>query len=139
MLQKLKVALKIDRGFALVWESSRKWAILGLIVIMLIGLSPVVILNFHRLIVDVIADAIAEKTEGASALVLKFILYIVIVEVIVAGLRALSGYIIQAQSLEVQDHVLDTLHRKSNSLDLSYYENPEYHDTLHLAQMDLDA
>jgi len=40
----------------------------------------------------------------------------------------------QAQSLVLTDKVTDVLHRQSVAVDLEYYEDSRYHDTLHRAQ-----
>jgi ATP-binding cassette subfamily B protein len=42
----------------------------------------------------------------------------------------------QAMSLAVTDHVFDIMHAKSVEVDLEYYENPQYFDTLHRAQQE---
>ena len=42
----------------------------------------------------------------------------------------------EAQSQAVTDHMFGVLHRKSIDVDLAYYEDPRYHDTLHRAQLE---
>ncbi|MEA2059166.1 MAG: ABC transporter ATP-binding protein [Thermodesulfobacteriota bacterium] len=67
---------------------------------------------------------------------------LVIVYIALAGgaglLTALSNffseYVKKAQALAVTDHMFSVLHEKSVSLDLAFYESPEYRDTLHRAQ-----
>ena len=50
--------------------------------------------------------------------------------------RSVSGVVSEAQAALVSDHILDLLHAKSIEVDLEYYENPKYYDTLHRAQND---
>jgi len=51
-----------------------------------------------------------------------------------ALLRTMAGLVSEAQSQVVTDHMQDILHAKSIEVDLEYYENPQYYDTLHRAQ-----
>lgn len=139
MLKKLKVVLKIDRGLALVWESSRRWAIFGLVVMLLLGVLPVASLYLHKLIIDLITESVMGSRSGGLSFLVGIIVALAAIEIVVAFLRSLSSYITLSQEHLVQDHVLHTLHGKSTSLDLAYYENPAYHDSLHLAQEEAPA
>lgn len=40
----------------------------------------------------------------------------------------------EAQGIVLSDYMYGRLHDQSAEVDLEYYENPKYHDTLHLAQ-----
>jgi ATP-binding cassette subfamily B protein len=51
-------------------------------------------------------------------------------------IQLLSGLVTEAQSVTVTDHMYDVLHAKSVEVDLEYYENPQYFDTLHRAQQE---
>ena len=50
--------------------------------------------------------------------------------------RSLSEITNEAQSQLVTDTVYDALHAQSVAVDLEYYEDPRYHDTLHRAQQE---
>jgi ATP-binding cassette subfamily B protein len=50
--------------------------------------------------------------------------------------QLMSGLVHEAQALAVTDHMYDILHGKSIQVDLAYYENPRYFDTLHRAQQE---
>ncbi|MDY7014576.1 MAG: ABC transporter ATP-binding protein, partial [Cyanobacteriota bacterium] len=50
------------------------------------------------------------------------------------GLNALSGVVSETHSQVVTDFVQHRLHEKSIAVDLEYYENAQYYDTLHQAQ-----
>jgi len=54
--------------------------------------------------------------------------------VLTALLRSLAELAGEAQSQVVTDAVSDILHSKSIAVDLEYYEDPSYYDTLHRAQ-----
>jgi ATP-binding cassette subfamily B protein len=50
--------------------------------------------------------------------------------------RAAMGFVSEAQALTVTDRMHDILHAKSIEVDLEYYENSQYYDTLHRAQQE---
>ncbi len=56
------------------------------------------------------------------------------VAVVQVGVGRLAAYATEAQAVTVTDYVHDVMHKKSIELDLAYYENPDYFDTLHRAQ-----
>ncbi len=127
--------LRIDRALRLVWQAGRGWTIGSLGVLVAQGLLPLLALYLMKLIVDAVSMAITEPDKSAA-------ISSIIVLICIAGAIALlnvffqqlAGWIKEAQSLSVTDHVYNLLHEKSVSVDLEYYENPEYLDTLHRAQ-----
>ena len=67
----------------------------------------------------------------------KIFLLIVIaaaVALFAACCRSLTEIVREAQTQVVTDHVADVIHGKSVAVDLEYYEDPKYYDTLHRAQ-----
>ena len=50
--------------------------------------------------------------------------------------RSLTEIVKEAQTQVVTDHVADVIHGKSVAVDLEYYEDPKYYDTLHRAQQE---
>ncbi len=133
--QKIKTALRIDRAFLLVWKASPRWTLLSIFLTVIQGIIPLLTLYIMKLIID--ATALAVKTGDASAGYQQVIFLIVVaalVAIFQAALSLLNGYVSEAQGAVVTDYVATTLHEKSIAIDLAYYENPEYYDTLHRAQ-----
>jgi len=88
-----------------------------------------------KIIVDTIANAVQSgDAPGSFKRVIYLIIAATIVAVVQAGIRLASGYVSEAQAVVVTDYVFSRLHEKSIDLDLAYYENPRYYDTLHRAQ-----
>jgi ATP-binding cassette subfamily B protein len=133
--QKIKNALRIDRAFLLVWKASRGWTILSMSLSIIQGVFPLLTLYIMKLIIDAITLAV--KTGDASASYKQVIFLIIaatLVTIFQSALGLLNGYVAEAQSAVVTDYVAGTLHQKSIAIDLAYYENPDYYDTLHRAQ-----
>ena len=86
-----------------------------------------------------IVDAVTFSLNAPDALiafqhVAVLIVYAAAVAVLTSFLQQVSGLVKETQSLKVTDHMYDILHSKSIELDLEYYENSRYFDTLHRAQ-----
>ncbi|MBN2103327.1 ABC transporter ATP-binding protein [bacterium] len=122
-------------SFSLVWESAKKWTLLSTFLIVLQGLVPLVSL----VVIKVIIDTITESVQSAAPMD-SFQRIVILISLL--GCTSLLNMFIQSmihltqehQSLLVTDHVLDLLHSKSIEVDLEYYENPDYFDTLHRTQ-----
>jgi ATP-binding cassette subfamily B protein len=90
-----------------------------------------------KLIVDAVTFSISAPDKSQA---FKQIILLIIIAGGVALLNALFQLLAdiasEAMSLTVTDHVFDILHATSVKVDLEYYENPQYFDTLHRAQQE---
>ena len=133
--KKIAQILRIDRAMRLVWQAGKGWTIGSLVVLVVQGLLPILALYLMKLIVDAVSTAITAPDASASIRsIIVLICMAGLVALFIALFQQLATVIKEAQSLTVTDHVFNLLHEKSVSVDLEYYENPEYLDTLHRAQ-----
>ncbi len=127
--------VRLDRAIRLVWQAGPKWVVASGAVTVLQGFLPLAALYLMKLIVDAVSEAVGTAD---PAMAFKRLLFLVIlagcVALIQASLQAVSGIIQEGLSLTVGDRMYDMLHAKSVEVDLDYYENPRYFDTLHRAQ-----
>lgn len=135
--EKIRHSLHLERALRLVWQSAPGWTAANSGLILIQGLLPLVSLYLMKLIVDgVTAGLLApEKTDSLKKVIL-LILLAAAVALFAAGCRSLSEIVKEAQTQVVTDHVADVIHGKSVAVDLSYYEDPKYYDTLHRAQQE---
>ena len=134
---KIKTAMRIDRAFLLVWGASRKWTIVAFILIAVQGVLPLAVLYLIKLIIDAITEAVKTGSTAADFnTVVFYILAALAVMIFQLGVQHMASYAEEIQAILVSNHVVNLIHAKSISLDLSYYENPEYYDTLHRAQQE---
>jgi len=119
----------------LVWKSSRRWTIVNLSLVLFLGILPVVALYITKLIIDSVTNAmtVADKAPYIEQVVF-LILLAAFIGLILIFCRSLSELAKTAQALEVTDAVYDIIHAQSIAVDLEYYDNPEYQNTLHRAQ-----
>jgi ATP-binding cassette subfamily B protein len=120
-------------GLALVWESGRGWTILQAVLLVLASAVPLLALYLTKEIIDTVAQALTGGVRDAGRLTL-YVALAAGVALAAAGLRLLSTLVTEVQSIRLSDRVQEILHKKSVELDLEFYENPEYHDTLLRAQ-----
>lgn len=121
----------------LVWQSARLWTAINLGLVILQGLLPLASLYVMKRVVDAVSAGV---TASDRSLVISNVLHWVILAGLLALLSALARSLAElsgeAQSLVVTDAVSDILHAKSIAVDLAYYEDPAYYDTLHRAQQE---
>jgi ATP-binding cassette, subfamily B, bacterial len=135
--QKIRGLRQLRRAFILVWESARCWTAAGLAFIVLQAFLPLLTLYLIKLTVDAVTFGISAPDKTAAlGRVFLWISLTALAALITSGCRALADIVKEHQSQLVTDHVTDIIHRKSAEVDLAYYENSHYYDTLHRAQQE---
>lgn len=128
-------AQRLIPALRLVWQSSPKWTVLRLLLVTLQGFLPLMSIYLVKLLVDALTDRSAnpQLVLQQSTPLLAGVIGITLVTLLC---RAFSELVNMAQTQRVSDYMRSILHAKSISIDLAYYENPHYHDTLQRAQQD---
>ncbi|HXG50496.1 MAG TPA: ABC transporter ATP-binding protein [candidate division Zixibacteria bacterium] len=127
----------LKRALVFVWQSSPVLTAASVVLVFVLGLLPLAGLYLIKLVVDAVSAAtVAADKAGA----LEQVVWLVLLSGGVALLELLcttvSGVVGTAHSQLVTDRMQDLLHAKSIEVDLEYYENPQYYDTLHRAQQE---
>jgi len=132
---RLKDALHLVDAVRLVWRAAPGWTALNAVLAVLQGIVPLLAVYLMKLIVDAVTQGITQQDHAAAFRTAVF--YIVLaaaVGVAAAFLRSLSALTSAALGQTVTDHVSDLIHGQSILVDLEYYEDPAYYDTLQRAQ-----
>jgi len=125
----------LRRTMSLVWKASPGWTAVNAVLVIAQALLPLASLALIRLVVNAVAPAAAgHHASTRHVLVLVGLSAAVALAAVAAGALGRLAAVAQAQA--VGDYVASVLHRKSGQVDLSYYENPDYHDTVHRAQQE---
>ncbi len=121
----------------LVWRSSPGWTLAKLSLLVIQGLQPLLQIYLIKLLVDVVTTQ-SDLTTASQLFLQNRLLFIGLVLVLLLGTVAnsLSELVTSSQTQKVADYMRSILHAKSIEIDLSYYENPRYHDTLQRAQQE---
>lgn len=135
--QKVTYVLRLDRAVRFVWKAGPGWTIASLVLVFLQGVLPLLALYLMKLIVDAVTFALSEPdTSAAFRKVALFIGLAMVVALFNVLGQMISALVKETQAMEVTDRVYDLIHAKSISVDLAYYENPQYFDTLYRAQQE---
>ncbi len=135
--QKIRGLMQLHRALVLVWDSAKKWTMAGLGLMAIQAFLPLLTLYLIKLTVDAVAAGISAPDKAAALRqVLLWISLTALVAILTDGCRALADIIRENQGQLVTDHVTDVIHRQSAVVDLAYYEDPRYYDTLHRAQQE---
>jgi len=138
MYQKLRTELQrtyaLSRAVTFVWESSARWTIISLILLLVLGLLPILSLYMMKLIVDAVSQTLLDPGVQGFRQVLIFILLAGGVTLFTSIVRSFYNLVSKEQGRRVADHMQDILQAKAIAVDLEFYENAAYHDTLHRAQ-----
>lgn len=132
----LKIAY-FRRVFALIWSAARGWMVAWGVLLVVQGLLPVALVYLTKPLVNGIQAAIGQ---GVSWSALRPVVVIAgamgMIMLLTELLKVTLEWISTAQSELIQDHIADLVHAKSASVDLAFYETPEFYDHLYRARGD---
>jgi ATP-binding cassette subfamily B protein len=120
---------------ALVWQSSPGLTSLNVFLTLIVSALPLASLILIRRLLDEVV-AISRSPQTGTQAIFTTIGWLAAVTVGSLTLRSLTGTVGELQGLEVADYMKTILHSKSIEMDLEFYENAEYHDTLRRAQQE---
>lgn len=125
----------LPRALGLVWQVARSWAIAWIVLLIVQGLLPVAVVYLTKLVVDGIVAALRSGGEWSSvrSVLLKVVL-LGLVMLLIEVARGAASLIRTVQAELLQDHIHALIHEKSASVDLAFYEFPDYFDHLHRAR-----
>jgi ATP-binding cassette, subfamily B, bacterial len=135
-LRKLAAELPyLPRTMGLVWSAAGGWTAAWIAVLLIQGVLPVATVYLTRTVVNRLVPALRS---GGSWETLQ---PLIVAAAAMAGvllateaLRGVAGWLRTAQSELVQDHISSLIQKKSGSVDLAFYESPEFYDHLHRAR-----
>src|SRR5690554_3513035 len=117
------------RILSILWNGDRPTAIINIFLQFALALLPVVSLYYIKELIE----ALMSGTLQFDA-VLKVLLAFGVVQLLLALANQYATYINTIHQQKITDYLSNKVHHKATVVDYSYYENPTYHDTLHLAQ-----
>jgi ATP-binding cassette subfamily B protein len=125
------------RVFAIVWSAAAPWMAAWAILLVVQGLLPVALVYLSKPLIDGMQAAIGHGSSWES------VRPVILVASAIAGVLVLTELIKVAlewigatQSELVQDYVSDLMHAKATSVDLAFFETPDFHDHMFRARAD---
>jgi len=132
---KLKRFFLLRRAVRLVWQSAPSWTSASIVLLIVQGVLPLAQLYLLKLIVDAVTAALQSPNRQLDNII-RLIVALGAVTLLGALAGSLATLVGDAQAQLVTDHVSSIIHEKSVEVDLAYYENSQYYDTLHRAQQE---
>ncbi|MGI8838457.1 MAG: ABC transporter ATP-binding protein [Pyrinomonadaceae bacterium] len=136
---KLRKALaqlpNLPRALGLVWGVARNWTIAWMALLVVQGLLPVGLVYLTKLVVDGILEAV--RNSGAWSTVrgvLIKVAFLGAIMLLTEIARSAANLIRTVQAERLEEHIRGLIHEKSASVDLAFYEFPDYFDHLHRAR-----
>lgn len=129
--------LTLRDALSFVWQSSPSLAVGSIVVRVIQGLLPLVGLYLTKLLIDAVTEGLKTPSAEASLTPMMMILAgLAVVALASAMLTVVASVISRIHAQVVTDHMHALLQAKSVEVDLEYYENARYQDTLHRAQQE---
>ncbi|HWF61691.1 MAG TPA: ABC transporter ATP-binding protein [Nitrospira sp.] len=129
--------LTLRHALSFVWQSNPSLAIGSIVVRVMQGLLPLAVLYLTKLLIDAVTEELKLPSAEASLSRMTMILVgLAGVAVANAILTSVASLISRIHAQVVTDHMHALLQAKSIEVDLEYYEDARYHDTLHRAQQE---
>jgi ATP-binding cassette, subfamily B, bacterial len=126
--------VRFGRALKLAWSSSPRWTTISLGLVALQSGLPLLSLYLYKLIIDAVESGLSGEAAVDGGRVTWLVLLAAATALAANWLRSRAMLVSKIQAQEMADHMLALLQEKSTSVDVAYYENPDYHDTLHWAQ-----
>jgi len=129
--------LHIPKAIGLLWQAAPGWSCLSAVLLALQAGLPLIQLYLMKLTVDAVTVAVGvadkEAAFGRVLLLIGLMGGATLAAVLLSSAARVVG---QAQAQVLTDHVQDVIHAQSVALDLAYYEDARFYDTLHRAQQE---
>lgn len=133
----LSITFRFQKAIRFVWESGPIWVIGNVVLLVVQGFLPILALYLMKLVVDAVSLALNGPASSRDfEPVLQVLLLAGLVALAAAVVSQIGDAFTRVQGLTVVDHMNDILQAKGMQMDLEYYENSQYQDTLHRAQLE---
>ena len=125
------------RAIKLVWRGSPRWTLASIVLSFSQAVLPLVGLFLLKRIIDSVIAASGKTADpGAWQMVMLLIAGALLLQLLLSLCRSFSQIVQEAQVEKATEYMQDLLHQKSIEVDLEYYENPEFKNTFHRAQVE---
>jgi ATP-binding cassette, subfamily B, bacterial len=115
----------------LVWDASRNWTLAWALLLLVQGVLPAAAVYLTKLLVDGIAGVVGAGFSWERLTpVLGPALLMAGVMLARELLTGVAGYVRLAQSELIQDHAKKLIHTQAGTIDLEYFESPQYYDEM---------
>lgn len=129
-----RLVIYLPRALQLIWEGAGGWTLAWAILLIVQGLLPGATVYLTKLVLDGAEAAIGQGLAWSrmEPLIVPALLMGGVM-VLSRSLGSVQQWIQTTQSERVQDHIQSLIHAQAVSVDVAFYESPQYYDSLHQA------
>jgi ATP-binding cassette subfamily B protein len=117
------------RASSLIWQADKRIAFLNIFLQFIQAFLPILSLYYIKEMIE----AVVENNHTFHNII-PLIIAFSLAQFLLAVAAQYSGYIASIHQQKLTDYLSVEVLNKAIEVDYEYYENPKYHDTLHLAQ-----
>jgi ATP-binding cassette subfamily B protein len=138
--RKAQIALRklseLRRALQVVWVAARYYTLIWLALLLIQGLLPAALVQLSRTLVDSLTQNMGQGNLTGYRTTLLIALLIGAFLLLSRILQSIGDWIYTVQSELVRDHLSALIHEKAITIDMAFFESPEYYDKLYRARED---
>lgn len=132
---KIQQTLRLGLALKLVWQSSPVWTSTRLALLIAQSTLPLLSLYLMKVIIDAVTTGIANPDKGTTFQQIALLIGLTGIVALANNLcSSIAELVNTAQTQLVTDYMYGIVHAKAIEVDLEFYENSQYQDTLERAQ-----
>lgn len=129
-------AAHLGRALRLVWAAARGYTLIWLALLLVQGLLPAALVQLSRTLVDSLTQNIGQGQAAGYQHTLLVALLMGVLLLLSRILQSVGDWVYTVQAERVKDHLAALIHNKAITLDMAFFESPEYYDKLYRARED---
>jgi ATP-binding cassette subfamily B protein len=124
----------LPHAFLLVSQASPRTTALWITLLLVQGMLPLATVYLTRAVVDHLSAAMRQGSGDLLARTLALAVAYGLVALLIELAGAAGRWLRGAQAERIKDHIAWLIHERSATVDLAFYESPEFYDRLHRAR-----
>ena len=128
---------QLIKALNLILQCNRRSFWLRIIDVIVLSVLPLVNLYILKFLVDSVSNGTAPVLFGISLNPYILLGLFCLVFLVNRMVTVMNGVNSEIMTQRLMDYLNDQIQKQSANLDMSYYDNPEYHDTYHRAQTEV--
>jgi ATP-binding cassette, subfamily B, bacterial len=113
-----------------IWQSSHRWTIIQVFLLIVLAVLPL----YSYVLIKNIIDNLSQKGISDFSLFTNSLILLGVTLILNNIAQNMSTFVGEIQEQLIQNHFSSIIQAHSIQLDMSYYDNPDYHHSMHRAQ-----
>lgn len=127
ILNKFSLQQNLTKTLKLIFSLSKKWTLLTIVLMILETVTFFYSFYCFKILVNILTQ---DHSISTKHLVIVQLIKIIIVASVYLIIKSLCSYVSELNAIKLSEKIESIIHQKAIALDLEFYENPTYFDTL---------